>query len=342
MGITQREVAKWLKDVDVGAVNRRLTGKRTFLREELDILDWVLGENGALLEKAGYIPDDTYPPKSRYLDEEWLRRRLDEKEVVLHFAPLDIAEGCVKGLLGYLASVQEDRSVRRYKTWLELDNLDLMINRFGIDAYFLLKAKELETVVQKVDDNELTYYYESSMTDFCGGARDDEQALLYERRALKLVDSLERPIVACLETEISIVNLLALTDPSNSEAEQRLETVKSALYVPSYDIEKWPKFDETNYLESLQAEFNLRLYQGGHTSGAGDVITIILGKFLHSPYKEQNATSLLCAAEFYATDGQQNLMEDYLKQSQELIDGDEMHWYDGEVERIRELFNGQE
>jgi hypothetical protein len=180
------------------------------------------------------------------------------------------------------------------------------------------------------------------MSDFSGGARDYEESLFYERRALKLVDLLERPTVARLETEISIINLLALSDPSNAEAEQRLETLKSALYVPRYDIGKWPKFDETNYLDLLQAEFNLRLNQDGHSPKAGDILTIILEKFRYSPYTMQNATSLLCAAEFYAIDGQQNIMEDYLKQSQELIDGEQIHWYDGEVERIRGLFDGQE
>jgi hypothetical protein len=92
----------------------------------------------------------------------------------------------------------------------------------------------------------------------------------------------------------------------------------------------------------LQAEFNLRLNQGGHTSEAGDILTIILEKFPHSPYTVQNMTSLLSVAEFYAIDGQQNLMEDYLKQSQELIDAEEIHWFDGEAERIRRLFAGQE
>jgi hypothetical protein len=61
MGVKQREVAKWL-GIDVGAVNRRLAGQRPFLREELETIDWILGEDGALLQKAGYIPDDAYPP----------------------------------------------------------------------------------------------------------------------------------------------------------------------------------------------------------------------------------------------------------------------------------------
>jgi hypothetical protein len=340
MSVKQSEVAKWL-GIDPGALNRRLTGQRLFRREELEIIDGKLGEHGALLLKAGYKPDDAYPPKSRYLDEEWLRHRLDEKEVLLHFATLGVSEGCVRGLLDYLDSVREDWLVRKYKTWLELDLFGLVIERSGMNEDILLKGKALETVVQKVDDNEFTYHYECSMSDFCGGARDYEQALFYEQRALKLVDSLEKPMVARIETEIAIINLLALIDPTNTEAEKHLEIVKPALYVPSYDV-GWPKFDETNYLELLQAEYNLRLYQSEHTSEAGDILTIILEKFLHSPYTVQNATSLLCAAEFYAIDVQQNLMEDYLKRSQELIEGDGIHWFDGEVERIRGLFDGQE
>jgi hypothetical protein len=136
-----------------------------------------------------------------------------------------VTEGCVKGLLHYLASVREDGLVRKYKTWLELDLLSLILDRFGMNTNILLQAKALERIVQRVDDNELTYNYESSMSDFCGGARDYERALFYEQRALKLVDLLEKPTVARQETEISIVNLLALSDPSNVEAEKQLETL---------------------------------------------------------------------------------------------------------------------
>jgi hypothetical protein len=60
MSINQREVAKWL-GIDVGAVNKRLNGQRPFQREEVEIIDRELGEHGALLRKAGYVPDDAYP-----------------------------------------------------------------------------------------------------------------------------------------------------------------------------------------------------------------------------------------------------------------------------------------
>jgi hypothetical protein len=219
-----------------------------------------------------------------------------------------------------LSPFKEEGLIKKYRMKLRLDLLDIEANRPGRIQTVLQKATKLEKAIQAIGDEQLLYEYYASMSDFANGARDYEQALVYERRSLKLVDSLERPTAACLETEISIINLLAFSDPSNSEAEQHLETVKSSLYVPRYDIGKWPKPDEPNYLEVLQTEFNLRLYQGRHTSEAGDILTIILEKFPHSPYMVQNVTSLLCGAEFYAIDKQQNLMEDYLKQAQTLIE----------------------
>ena len=106
MGVTHREIAKWL-GIDAGAVNRRLTGQRPFRRDDLETIDQILGEHGALLEKAGYRPDDAFPPRSKYLDEEWLLHRIKEEPVVFRYAPAEVALGCIEGLLVYLVSVRE-------------------------------------------------------------------------------------------------------------------------------------------------------------------------------------------------------------------------------------------
>jgi hypothetical protein len=337
MSVTHREIAKWL-GIDPGAVNRRLTGQRPFRRDELEIIDRLLGEHGALLRKAGYIPDDASSPRSKYLDEEWLLHRLKEEAVLFRYASVEVALNRIEELLAYLESVheQEYKLVKKYKTLLKLDKLDLLIGRFGMDSYLLNRAGALGKVVQQVDDNELSYVYETAMTIFSSGVNDYEQALVHDQRALRITDSLERPVVAHLQIEISIIDVLTHIDPWNPEAEEKLETVKAALYVPRY-IGNWPEIDEPSYLDVLQVEFNLRLEQAGPTSEAGDILTTILNNFLYAPSTEDTITSLLCAAEFYALDGQKDCMENYLNEVQPLIE--QRHWFDGEVERIKEVFN---
>jgi hypothetical protein len=339
--IHEKELAGWLNS-SVSGVSRRLNGIIPFQREDIEILDQELEEHGALLWEAGYVPKDYHPPVGIYLNEEWLRQQVEYAETIAQFDRLDSAERYIEELRKRLAPFKDESLAKKYRMKLYLDLLDIEAYRPGRIRSVLQKATKLEKTIQSVGDKQLLYEYYTLMSDLTNGANDYELALVHERRALKLVDSLEKPTAARLETEISLVNLLAFSDPSSSEPEQYLETVKSTLYVPNYDLGKWPKSDEPNYLEVLQAEFNLRLEQGGSNSEPGGILTIILQDFRDCPYKIQKATSLLCGAEFYAMDKQQSLMEKYLKQAQTLIEGEELHWFDSEIERITELFKDGE
>jgi hypothetical protein len=334
--IHEEEIAGWL-GISTASVSRRLNGIIPFQREEIEILDQELEEHGALLWEARYVPEGYHPPVGIYLNEEWLQQQIEYAEVIARFDRLDRAEQHITQLRTELAPFKEESLGKKYRMKLRLELLDIEAYRPGRIQAVLQKATKLEKAIQAIGDRQLLYDYYTLMSDFANGANDYELALAHERQALKLVDSLEKPTAARLETEISLVNLLAFSAPSSSEPEQYLETVRSALYVPSYDLGKWPKLNEPNYLDVLQAEFNLRLEQGGHTSEAGDILTTILEKFLDCPYKTQKTTSLLCAAEFYAIDKQQSLMENYLKQAQSLIEGEEIHWFDSEIERITEM-----
>lgn len=132
----------------------------------------------------------------KYLDEEWLRQRIKSAEVIPRFDRQDAAEQYIKRTLIELSPFKEESLVKKYRMKLLLNLLDLEADRPGRILSVLQKATNLEKAIQAVGDKQLLYDYYSSMSDFANGADDYEQALAYERRALELVDSLERPTAA--------------------------------------------------------------------------------------------------------------------------------------------------
>lgn len=335
-GVTEGDVAGWL-DKSQPTVSRRLNGEIPFRRDELEILDEALGERGALLRQAGYVPQDAYPTASRYLDEAWLLRRLDEAEAISsnRDASWSVSEGYLKMLLSYLAPLREDRLVEKYRTRLQLDLLDIASERFGVTAGIIRSARSLGGTVNESKDRELTYRYETAMMGFAAGAGHYERGLNHQRWALTIAEAWDKLDPQRAWDQLQVAHLLAITSPGSPESETIIETLKPQLWTVEYRPGEWPRpIDGASYLDVLLTEFSFYFHQG-LLSRAGDLLDLILGKFMTSPYSSDTILVESSAAEWYAAHGQGRLMEAHLLRADTLIRRYERFWYGDEVDRIR-------
>lgn len=342
-GVRESELADWL-NTSVSTISRRLNGKSAFSRDEVATLDERLGDHGALLHLAGFVPDHRELPRSRYFDEQGFVERFEEVLLLSHneLTPLAVVERSIRRLLSYLRSVEQTRSVRRYQLRLECELLDCLSNRAGVTPHILKSAMGARRAVDSLGDRLLAYQYEGLLSDLYVGVNDYERGLLHQRKALDLIRPFPDQQAEQLDTEVAVARLMTATDPDDPEITEILDRAKPLLWVPGYDTWQWPRPGEgPSYLDVLHAEFALQLTLRD-MQRAGDTLTLALSKFLTSPRVSDNIATLLTAADFYARDHQEAEMERYLGQAECLIDKFDQRWFGDEAALIRgQLTDGE-
>jgi tetratricopeptide (TPR) repeat protein len=339
-GITQQEVADLIY-VDKSNVTLRFKGITPFTRKDVENLDQAWHEHGALLERAGFLERDRHSllivPGSRYLDEVWIKDRLDEA-ADLRTSPnagsSRRAKRYLEALIAYLESCKEDQTTRLYQAKVRLEALELRGDITGVSEGIFQAAKDLRHAVDDTADREFAYDYASGMSDLAVGRGRYEQALTYQEEALRLTPALNDPRTEKLWTEIAIANIHSYTDPENPAAMHVVEDASAELEVPSYPLGDWP-IESPSYLGVLQTKLNLQL--GLDLQKAGETLEVILRNFLPSPAMSDDITTLVAAAEFYALDHQEAIMEKYLGQAGKLIRQHDLNYYASEIERVRSL-----
>jgi hypothetical protein len=140
-GIEQQELRE-IWHLDKATISRRLSGQSRTTRADIAELDERWGEGGELLLRAGYVPDSAAAPKGRYLDEQWLKRRIEAVEALSvspYASPQKTAEE-ISALIRYARSTSPiyDKAKRlKYELQLQIDLVDLQADANGVSGILI-------------------------------------------------------------------------------------------------------------------------------------------------------------------------------------------------------------